>query len=116
MPGQNTMFVTLMLRDLVQSACEHEANGLLAHSRCPANTNDLATPLALWSAGQNTCSQPVRPRPRLCGRGRGSNEYVADPAGFPRKVFTDDIPQTDSEEHKYSGGSRILKRGVAVCT
>ena len=41
---------------------------------------------------------------------------MADPAGFPLKVFTDDIPQTDSEERKYSGGSRILKRGVAVCT
>ena len=33
-------FIPLMLRDLVQSACER-----LAYSRCPANTNDLATPL-----------------------------------------------------------------------
>ena len=34
-------FAPLMLRDLVQSTCER-----LVYSRCPANTNDLAMPLA----------------------------------------------------------------------
>ena len=37
--GQSTMFVPLMSRDLERSAsCER-----LGYSRCPANTNDLAT-------------------------------------------------------------------------
>ena len=42
MPGQSNMFVS---RNLAWSAREHEANGL-AYSKCPANTNDLATPLS----------------------------------------------------------------------
>ena len=45
MPGQSTMFVLLMSCNLARSACEREANGL-AYSRCPVNTNDLATPRA----------------------------------------------------------------------
>ena len=39
------MFVPLMSHNLAQSMRERKANGL-ACSRCPANTNDLATPLA----------------------------------------------------------------------
>ena len=34
----------ILSRNLAQSVREREANGL-AYSRCPANTNDLATPL-----------------------------------------------------------------------
>ena len=44
MLGQSTMFVLLMSHNLVQSAHERKANRL-AYSRCPANTNNLATPL-----------------------------------------------------------------------
>ena len=38
------MFVPLSSRNLARSARERGANGLV-YSRCPANTNDLATPL-----------------------------------------------------------------------
>ena len=40
-PGQSTMFVPLMS---CKAHASTEANGL-GYSRCPANTNDLATPL-----------------------------------------------------------------------
>ena len=46
MPGQSTMFVPLISCDFARSVCEHKANGLV-YSRCPANTNDLATPLVV---------------------------------------------------------------------
>ena len=42
-PGQSTMFVPLMSRNLAQSVQEREANGL-AYSKCPSKTNDLAMP------------------------------------------------------------------------
>ena len=49
MPGQSTMFIPLMSRDLTQSMRECQLVLLdsleLEYSRCPANTNDLATPL-----------------------------------------------------------------------
>ena len=40
------MFILLMSCDHAWSACEREANGL-AYSRCPANTNGLATLLVV---------------------------------------------------------------------
>ena len=55
MPGQSTMFVPLMSRNLARSALEREANRLV-YSRCPANTNNLATPLLvviLYVAGMS---------------------------------------------------------------
>ena len=44
------MFEPLMSHNLARSTLERETNGL-AYSRCPANTNDLATALARRAVG-----------------------------------------------------------------
>ena len=52
-PAKSTMFVLLMLRDLVQSV-----HKWLAYSRCLANTNDLATPL-VFGYKYDICLNPT---------------------------------------------------------